>query len=89
MITCIMYAGKDLERGIEEGLYRPEINIEIMARYRVETMLTSFNPEFQRNVKLGPAAIEKEIIIHYLLGLVSSKGYKLALKYMEKKLSIK
>ncbi len=41
---------QNLERGIEEGLYRPEINIEIMARYRVETMLTSFNPEFQRNV---------------------------------------
>jgi len=80
---------QNLERGIEEGLYRPEINIEIMARYRVETMLTSFNPEFQRNVKLGLIEIEKEIIIHYLFGLVSSKGYKLALKYMEKKLSIK
>ena len=80
---------QNLERGIEEGLYRPEINIEIMARYRVETMLTSFNPEFQRNVKLGLIEIEKEIIIHYLFGLVSSKGYKLALTYMEKKLSIK
>ena len=80
---------QNLERGIEEGLYRPEVNVEIMARYRVETMLTSFNPEFQRNVKLGLIEIEKEIIIHYLFGLVSSKGYKLALKYMEKKLSIK
>jgi len=80
---------QNLERGIEEGLYRPEVNVEIMARYRVETMLTSFNPEFQRNVKLGLIEIEKEIIIHYLFGLVSSKGYKLVLKYMEKKLSIK
>jgi AcrR family transcriptional regulator len=76
---------QNLERGIEEGLYRPEINVDIMARYRVETMLTSFNPEFQRNVKLGLIEIEKEIIIHYLFGLVSSRGYKLVLKYLNKK----
>jgi TetR/AcrR family transcriptional regulator, cholesterol catabolism regulator len=76
---------QNLERGIAEELYRPEINIDIMARYRVETMLTAFNPEFQRSVKQSLVVIEQEIIIHYLFGLVSMKGYKLVLKYMEQK----
>ena len=74
---------QNLDRGIKEELYRPEINMDIMARYRVETMLTAFNPEFQRSVKQSLVVIEEEIIIHYLFGLVSPKGYKLAQKYME------
>ena len=76
---------QNLERGIREELFRPEIHVDILARYRVETMLTAFNPEFQRNVKQSLLEIEKEIIIHYLFGLVSLKGYKLVLKYMEQK----
>ena len=76
---------QNLERGIAEELYRPEINVDIMARYRVETMLTAFNPEFQRSVKQSLLKIEEEIITHYLFGLVSLKGYKLILNYAEQK----
>ena len=75
---------QNLERGIREELFRPEIHVDILARYRVETMLTAFNPEFQRNVKQSLLEIEKEIIIHYLFGLVSLKGYKLVLKYIDR-----
>ncbi len=80
---------QNLERGITEELYRPEISVDILARYRVETMLTAFNPEFQRTVKQSLINIEQEIIVHYLFGLVSIKGYKLTLKYMEQKESEK
>lgn len=76
---------QNLERGIREELFRPEINTDIMARYRVETMLTAFNPEFQRMVKESLIVIEEEIIIHYLFGLVTLKGYKLILAYMEQR----
>ena len=76
---------QNLERGITEELFRPEINVDIIARYRVETMLTAFNPEFQRSVKQTLLKIEEEIITHYLFGLVSLKGYKLILKYKEQK----
>ena len=76
---------QNLERGIKEELYRPEIAVDILARYRVETMFIPFNPEFQRNLKYSLLEIEEEIIIHFLFGLVTLKGYKLVLKYMEQK----
>ena len=76
---------ENLERGIKEELYRPEMNVEIVARYRVETMLIALNPEFQRSVKKSLMEIEQEIIMLYLFGLVSMKGYKLVLKYLEHK----
>lgn len=75
----------NLVRGIKEELYRPEINMETMARHRVDTMLTGFNPEFQNKVKQNLMEIQEEIIIHYLFGLVSLKGYKLVTKYLEKR----
>ena len=76
---------QNLERGIQEALYRPEIVVDILARYRVETMFIPFNPEFQRSLKHNLLEIEEEIITHFLFGLVTLKGYKMVLKYMEHK----
>lgn len=76
---------QNLQRGIAEELFRPEINVDILSRHRVETVLIVFNPEFQRSVKQSILKIQEEIIMHYLFGVVSPKGYKLVLKYMEQK----
>ena len=76
---------QNLQRGIKEELYRPEIAVDILARYRVETMFIPFNPEFQKSLKYNLLEIEEEIIIHFLFGLVTLKGYKLVLKYMEQR----
>ncbi len=74
---------ENIKRGMEEGLYRPELKVDVMARFRVESMMLPFNPEFQLKVKENLAGVEEEITLHFLYGLVSPKGYKLALKYQE------
>jgi AcrR family transcriptional regulator len=79
---------QNLQRGVREELYRPEIAVDILCRYRVETMFIPFNPEFQQSLKHGLAKIEEEIIVHFLFGLVSLKGYKLIIKYREQKMGI-
>jgi AcrR family transcriptional regulator len=76
---------QNLERGVKEELYRPEIAVDILCRYRVETMFIPFNPEFQQSLKHNLAKIEEEILMHFLFGLVSQKGYKLIIKYREQK----
>jgi len=73
----------NLERGIEETLYRPEINIDIMSRFRVDSMFIPFNPEFHRQLKYSLLEIEQQIITHFLFGLVTIKGYKMVMKYMQ------
>lgn len=74
---------ENLVRGIKEDLFRDDINIDILARYRVEMMLLPFNPEFQSKVKHNLAEIEEELILHYLFGLVNMKGYKMILSYKQ------
>lgn len=76
---------ENLERGIQEELYRPELAVDILCRYRVETMFIPFNPDFQQSLKYNLAKIEEEIIIHFLFGLVSLKGYKLVMKYWQQR----
>ena len=73
----------NINRGIEEELYRKEINVDIMARFRVETMMMSFNIDFNAKLKNKMAEIEEELILHFLFGLVSLKGYKMVLKYQQ------
>ena len=77
---------KNLQRGIKEELYRPEIDIEILSRFRVESMLMTFNPEFYISQKHNLAEVEQQLIEHYLFGVASLKGHKLILKYQQDRL---
>jgi TetR/AcrR family transcriptional regulator, cholesterol catabolism regulator len=75
----------NLKRGIEEELYRADLKVDILARFRVESMMMPLNPEFQQKTGKNLALIEEEITLHFLYGLVSPKGYKMILKYQEKR----
>jgi TetR/AcrR family transcriptional regulator, cholesterol catabolism regulator len=77
---------QNLVRGIKEDLFRADLTIDILARYRVEIMLIPFNPEFQAKVKHNLAEIEEELILHYLFGVVNTNGYKMILKYKKERI---
>ena len=77
---------KNLTRGVAEEFYRADLKIDVIARFRVESMMLPFNPEFYTKVKQNLADIEEEITLHFLFGMVSPKGYKLAAKYQQERL---
>ncbi len=77
----------NIVRGIKEGLYREELNVAILSRFRVETMMMSFNLDFNSKLKNSMAEMEEEIITHFLFGLVNIKGYKMVLKYQQERLN--
>ena len=72
---------QNINRGIKEGLYRDDLNIEIVSRYRVESIVIAFNPEFQSSVKSSLVSIAQELSTFFLYGVVNEKGYKLINKY--------
>ena len=71
----------NLERGVREELYREEIDTDILSRYRLYTVLLSFNPEVFPTIKTNPVHIEQQLIECFLYGLATPKGYKLIQKY--------
>ncbi|HRF26838.1 MAG TPA: TetR/AcrR family transcriptional regulator [Ferruginibacter sp.] len=74
---------ENLKRGVKEELYRPEINPELLARYRVESLLIPFQMHFKDMVHLNLAEIQREIFLLFLYGVVNQKGHKLILKYQQ------
>ena len=74
---------ENLLRGIREELYRPDIKVDILSRFRVESVILPFSPDFHGKVKASVAEIEEEILLNFLFGVVSQKGYKLILKYQQ------
>jgi len=78
----------NLRRGVMEELYRPEINIDIVARFRLEAMMLVFNPDVFQTTKYTLAELHKELIEHFLFGVASLKGYKLIIKYQQERLKL-
>jgi TetR/AcrR family transcriptional regulator, cholesterol catabolism regulator len=73
----------NMQRGIVEGLYREDFNADIITRFRLESMMLPFNPDFRTKGKYNLADMEIELTLHFLYGIVNPKGYKLILKYQQ------
>lgn len=80
---------QNMKRGIKEELFRDDINIEMMSRYRVETMMVPFAMAASAPTKYNLADVAKETMEHFLYGLTTLKGHKLINKYKEDQLKKK
>src|SRR5262249_14131680 len=76
---------QNLERGINEELYRPEINVDILTRFRIESMMLAFNSEIFPGNRTQLVSIHEEILENFLYGLATIKGQKLIQKYKHQK----
>ncbi len=75
----------NLKRGIAEGLYREDLDVEIVARFRVATIWLMFDQDVFPSNKFQLTKVVKEIFELFLHGLVNTKGYKLIEKYKQQK----
>jgi TetR/AcrR family transcriptional regulator, cholesterol catabolism regulator len=81
---------ENIEWGIKDELYRPEINVDVMVKFRLESMMIPFNVSIFPPGKHNLGVISEQIIQHFVYGLATIKGHKLIQKYnqeRQKKLS--
>lgn len=72
---------ENIERGKNEGLYRPELNTEVITKFRLNTIMLVYNEEvFPRN-QYTILELQNEMSLYYLYGMVTLKGYNLITKY--------
>jgi TetR/AcrR family transcriptional regulator, cholesterol catabolism regulator len=76
---------ENIERGKREELYRPEIDTDVVAKVRLETMMMPFNEEIFPKNKFSLTALQQQLIEYFLFGIASLKGYKLIVKYHQEK----
>lgn len=71
----------NLKRGIEEGLYRPEISPDILAVVRIESVQLGFDEQLFPRDRYDLTTVQLNILEHFIHGLLTEKGKKLYLKY--------
>lgn len=76
----------NIERGINEEVYRGDIDVDIMTRYRIYSIMLSFNTEVFPNNRTNVVYIEQKLLEHFLYGLATPKGQKLIQKYKNQRI---
>jgi AcrR family transcriptional regulator len=75
----------NIEWGIKEELYRSDINVDVITKFRLEAMMIPFNVAVFPPGKYNLAILTGIIIQHFVYGLVTIKGHKLIQKYNEQR----
>jgi len=78
----------NLIKGIEQGVYRKEIDPEILSIYRLETSFVPFNPQLYPFSKFDIGKVTLQIIENFIYGVMSLKGIELMEKYKLQEASI-
>jgi AcrR family transcriptional regulator len=71
----------NLIKGIEQGVYRNEIDPEILSIYRLETSFVPFNTQLYPFSKFDVGKVTLQIIENFIYGVMSIKGIELMEKY--------
>ena len=71
----------NIERGIKEELYRSEIDVDVLTRYRIHSIMLAFNSEVFPNNRTNILHIEEQLLEHFLFGLATTKGQKMIQRY--------
>ena len=71
----------NLEKGIAEGLYRKDVDVTILSRYRLETSLIPFNIHVFHPSKFDMLKVNLQIIEHFVYGVATLDGHKLMDNY--------
>lgn len=72
---------RNLKQGIELGYVRPEVNPEILAAIRIETVQLAFNNELFAAGQYSLAEVQAHLFDHFVYGIVTEKGRKLYEKF--------
>ncbi len=72
---------QNLERGIREGLYRNNLNLEVIVRLRLLNILLPMNGEVYPAHSFSFSDVEQELVTHYLSGIATPKGLSMINQY--------
>lgn len=76
---------RNLNDGIAQGLYRPDLNISILSRMRLESVEMGLNQDFFPARSFNVTEVNLAFLDHFIRGIVTEKGLKLYESYKSEK----
>lgn len=74
---------ENLRRGINEGLYRENLNIKLMTIVRMEQFNLVFNTQVIHPGQFNFGEVHVQLLDHFLHGITTLKGHRLINKYRQ------
>ncbi|RYU83699.1 TetR/AcrR family transcriptional regulator [Hymenobacter persicinus] len=71
----------NLRRGVSEGLYRADLDVEVLSRLRLAQIDILFDPDVFPHDQFDQPRVQMACNEHFLLGMVTLKGHKLINEY--------
>ncbi|MBF9142765.1 TetR/AcrR family transcriptional regulator [Hymenobacter properus] len=72
---------QNLRRGMAEGLFRPDLDVEVLARLNLAQIELAFDSELYPSSQFSPVRVNRVFDEHFLLGVATLKGHKLINEY--------
>jgi len=66
----------NLSKGIEMGLYRSDIDIDVLSLLRVEQIVLAFDPTVYPAKRFSMMHVQTQFLNHFLRGILSEKGFE-------------
>lgn len=76
---------QSIEWGIQDGLFRADVNPDLVSRLRLESINLPFQRAFYEAMKTDLGTLVKEIFVLFMYGIATPKGARLINKYRNQK----
>lgn len=73
---------ENIQKGIDQGLYRADMNPTILARIRVEQIELAFNNDIFPTGQYGMLEIQYEMTHHFVRGMLTEQGFTIYNQYI-------
>ncbi|NML20322.1 TetR/AcrR family transcriptional regulator [Pseudoflavitalea sp. G-6-1-2] len=80
---------ENMMRGIREELFRADLNVDVLSKFRLESMMMPFNTQLFPTSKYTLIQVIEVIMGHYMFGLATAKGHALILQYKAERIKSK
>lgn len=77
---------QNLLRGIEEGYYRPDFDVDMAARFRISSILFPFGRDYFESTSLSLLETQQQLFLFFLYGIATPKGYKIINQFAQQRL---
>jgi TetR/AcrR family transcriptional regulator, cholesterol catabolism regulator len=74
---------QDLLEGIEQGFFRPDIKVDILAKMRMEQIELGFDPQMFPPNKFSIIDVELTMLDHFIRGVLTEKGLEVYQAYQK------
>lgn len=82
--TCLLDCIKsNLSAGIAEGVYRPNIDVDVIAKMRMEQVELGFDQSIFPSGQFRLEEVQSQLFEHFIHGITTLKGHKLLNKYKQ------